>query len=49
LEQLTNSLTAVTKPPLTGQLFNKDFKQHIKAIEYLNEVGATFFCFIKSG
>uniref|UniRef100_A0A915M7Y5 TOG domain-containing protein n=2 Tax=Meloidogyne incognita group TaxID=654580 RepID=A0A915M7Y5_MELJA len=40
LEQLTNSLTAVTKPPLTGQLFNKDFKQHIKAIEYLNEVHA---------
>ncbi|KAL7079082.1 hypothetical protein ACQ4LE_001573 [Meloidogyne hapla] len=40
LEQLNTSLTAFTKPPLTGQLLSKDFKQHIKAIEYLNEVHA---------
>ncbi|CAK5103876.1 unnamed protein product [Meloidogyne enterolobii] len=45
LEQLTNSLTSVTKPPLTGQLFNKDFKQQIKAIEYLNEVCVKFLFF----
>lgn len=38
MEQLSAALTAVTKAPFTGQLLSKDFKQHIKAIEYLQEV-----------
>ncbi len=35
--QLNTFLADVSKSPLTGHLLAKDFKQHLKAIDYLQE------------
>uniref|UniRef100_A0A915DA60 TOG domain-containing protein n=1 Tax=Ditylenchus dipsaci TaxID=166011 RepID=A0A915DA60_9BILA len=38
IQQLNGQLTEVSKLPLTSQLLSKDFKHHLKAIDYLQEM-----------